>query len=668
MFLQPATLHTETLATILIVDDDATNVVVLQSVLETAGYHLVVAHNGREALDMLGCATPDLILLDLLMPELDGFEVCRRVKASPQWGDIPIIVLTGLDDVDDYTRAIDCGADDFMTKPFTFEVLLARVRGYLRARRAMIELRQSEDRYRRLVELSPDAILVHCDGRIVFVNKAGMGLLGATAPDDVLGIALSQIMALRQPARTTARLVQADSTPGPLEEQFVRLDGSIVDVEVATMPIPYQDKPAWLVVARDVTERIRVREELRLAKEAAEAANYAKSQFLANMSHELRTPLNAIIGYSEMLQEEAEDNEQEAFVGDLHKIHTAGKQLLGLINDVLDLAKIEAGKMPVYLETFQVTGLLNDIVSTVEPLLARRANTLEVHVGDGVGTMHSDVTKVRQSLLNLLSNAGKFTQQGMITLTVGQETVEHQPWCIFRVCDTGIGMTPEQIGQLFQPFTQADASTTRRYGGTGLGLTITRRFCQMLGGDISVASALGAGATFTMRLPATAPVAAAPPPEAPRPQVLAPLAVAAGPGSAQPTVLVIDDDPTTRDLLARILPKEGFQVATATRGWEGVQMARALRPIAITLDVEMPEMDGWSVLATLQADPHLATTPVIMLTITDKPSPGLALGVAAYLTKPIDTARLVTLLRPYQRGPSAIPPRSASLGLYATPA
>jgi signal transduction histidine kinase len=238
------------------------------------------------------------------------------------------------------------------------------------------------------------------------------------------------------------------------------------------------------------------------AREAAEAANRAKSTFLANMSHELRTPLNAIIGYSEMLAEDFEDEGLEEFIPDLQRIRTAGRHLLVLINDVLDLSKIEAGRMELYLETFEVSNLIEDAVSTVQPLVERNANTLEVHRANELGTMHADLTKVRQGLLNLLSNAAKFTEGGTITLDVGRETVDEADWLTFGVSDTGIGMTPEQMEKLFQAFAQADASTTRKYGGTGLGLAITNRFCQMMGGDITVASEPGVGSTFTIRLPA----------------------------------------------------------------------------------------------------------------------------------------------------------------------
>jgi signal transduction histidine kinase/CheY-like chemotaxis protein len=373
-----------------------------------------------------------------------------------------------------------------------------------------------------------------------------------------------------------------------------------------------------------------------------ELADRHKSEFLANMSHELRTPLNAIIGYSEMLQEDAADQGAEPLIDDLKKINAAGKHLLELINAVLDLSKIEAGKMELYLETFEVSGLVGDIAAVIQPLAAKNANRLEVDCDAGIGTMRADLTKVRQALFNLLSNASKFTDHGTISLSVSRDTHDGPESIVFRVRDTGIGMTPEQVDRLFEAFSQADAATTRKYGGTGLGLALSRRLCRMMGGDVTVESEAGRGSTFTIQLPAQVTEA---PEEEPAKPATAPGREPTGIG----TVLVIDDEAAVRDLMQRFLAKEGFRVVTASGGEEGLRRARELRPDAITLDVMMPGMDGWAVLSALKADPAVAGIPVIMLTIVDDKNLGYALGASDYLTKPIDRERLATVLRQYRR-------------------
>jgi signal transduction histidine kinase/DNA-binding response OmpR family regulator len=428
-----------------------------------------------------------------------------------------------------------------------------------------------------------------------------------------------------------------------------------------------QERHARLSLERENAERRRAEEEALRARTAADDANKAKSQFLANMSHELRTPLNAIIGYSEMLQEEAEDTGQEAMVPDLGKIHGAGKHLLGLINDVLDLSKIEAGKMTLYLEDFDAGRLVNEVAATVQPLVQKNGNRLIVECPADIGTMRADVTKVRQTLFNLLSNASKFTENGVIRLSVGEakatgngesrhphgptlsrpdgSTLNAQPSTLhFVLSDTGIGMTPGQLNKLFQAFTQADSSTNRKYGGTGLGLAISRKFCQMMGGDITVRSEPGKGSAFTVVLPRQVQESSSTTDLATKPVRSSDLAVA-----SSPCVLVIDDDASVRDLMRRSLEKDRFRVEEAADGKTGLELARQLKPSVITLDVMMPHLDGWSVLTTLKGDPGTADIPVIMLTIVDDQRMGFALGAADYFTKPIDYQRLHQVMEKFRQ-------------------
>ena len=323
------------------------------------------------------------------------------------------------------------------------------------------------------------------------------------------------------------------------------------------------------------------------------------------MSHELRTPLNAIIGYSEMLQEEAEDLGQERFLPDLVKIKEAGKHLLSLINDILDLSKIEAGKMDVLIEDFEVADLIAQVQSVIEPLMTKNANTLVVDCAADPGAMRSDQTKLRQSLFNLLSNAAKFTERGRITLRVRRIVHDRADAVEFKVSDTGIGMTAEQLGRLFQAFAQAETSTSRDYGGTGLGLAITRHFCRMLGGDVTVESTPGKGSTFAIGVPAIAPDARA---------EVAESAARAATASGGGTILIVDDEKphmTCWSVNSPVRDTTFCMPPAAARS----QARQAGEPDVITLDIIMPDLDGWSVLKALKADPELCDIPVVLVTI-----------------------------------------------------
>jgi signal transduction histidine kinase/CheY-like chemotaxis protein len=381
--------------------------------------------------------------------------------------------------------------------------------------------------------------------------------------------------------------------------------------------------------------------ELAAARDEAVRASQAKSDFLASMSHELRTPLNAIIGIAELLRDDAEDLGQSDLLEPLERIHGAGNHLLKLINGILDLSKVEAGKMDVFVEEFDVAAMLAEVEAVVRPLMAKNANMLEVRCAPDVGTMRSDQTKLRQNLFNLVSNAAKFTKQGRITLDVRRSPGKDDgEWLEFRVSDTGIGMTPAQIAKLFQAFGQADASTTRNYGGTGLGLAITRHFCRMLGGDVTVESEHGRGSTFTLTLPADHDERVGLRVEGAAPGVV----VAGIPAGRAGTVLVIDDEQAVHALLERELAGKGYRVVHAAGGREGLRLAREARPDAITLDVIMPEFDGWAVLRELKADPELREIPVVLVTILGDREMGYALGAADYLIKPIDTGALLRVL------------------------
>ncbi|MBU4448689.1 MAG: PAS domain S-box protein, partial [Proteobacteria bacterium] len=521
-------------------------------------------------------------------------------------------------------------------------------------RQAEEKLRWTEESFRLMVESVTDYAIVMLDpeGLVVSWNTGAERIKGYSA-EEIVGQHFSRFY-LQEDIQSgkPQRDLDVVADKGQFEDEGwrVRQDGSAFWANMVCTAIRDQRGRlrGFAMLTRDLTEPMKIEATLTKAKDAADAANQAKSAFLATMSHELRTPMNAILGYSEILMEEAQDKGQEEFIPDLEKIHASGNHLLSLINNILDLSKIEAGKMDLFLESFGISRVIEDVVSTVRPLVEMNGNTLEVHCAADLGTMHAELTKVRQSLFNLLSNACKFTENGTISLEASRELQGGVDWIKFSVIDTGIGMAPDQMEKLFQAFVQGDASTSRKFGGTGLGMTITHRFCQMMGGEITAKSEPRRGTSFTIRLPTQ--VKVQPPSAAPLTEPSEPMVP-----DGSSTVLVIEDDPATRDLLKRFLIKDGFRVKTVSEGEEGLRLARELKPDVITLDVMMSGLDGWAVLTELKADPDLADIPVVMLTFVDNKNLGYALGASDYLTKPISRQRLLAVLEKYRRHPQPGP-------------
>ena len=482
----------------------------------------------------------------------------------------------------------------------------------------------------------------------VYIILLVMFLSGTRLSLVVVGIVLVELFVFYWLGKSGYKLPEPPSgMHTPFQESFLVGMFMLASVGVGWM---YDSSRQRAEAAKD--QLAKEKSEAKAAQKAAELASHAKSDFLATMSHELRTPLNAIIGYSEMLVEEAPEMEPEEMTPDLEKICLAGKHLLALINDILDFSKIEAGKMTLHPESFRVGELINEIEQTVQPLFDKSKNMLVVTCEEPSEVMVTDRVKVRQCLLNLLSNANKFTQEGDVTVDAKLSTVNNVQIVEFRITDTGIGMTPEHVENLFEKFAQADSSTSRKYGGTGLGLAITQRLVHLLGGEIFVVSVEGQGTTFHLQVPLqvdeSVEQVVSKPDAHPvgRTDSLTQLRQTAS--STNRTVLVIDDDPTVLDMMTRFLTKEGFLVVSTSSGEEGLRIAEKLEPFAVTLDVNMPDMDGWTVLSRLKKIPALVDTPVIMVTIIDDMKRGYALGAADFLTKPFEREQILKTLRRFQ--------------------
>ncbi len=508
-----------------------------------------------------------------------------------------------------------------------------------RERKAQEWLRVSEERYRSLIQSSASMIwTTDSDGELCgdqsswssFTGQTPAeytkyGWLNAVHPDD------------REHAAEVWRQSVAQGVLYSVEQRVRRRDGEWRTMAARAVPLRTSGKTReWVGTHTDITEQKQAQAELNAAKEAAEAANRAKSQFLANMSHELRTPLSAVIGYSELLEEEMEDRGDKDTLGDVQKIQANARHLLSLINDVLDLSKIEADRMTTYAEEFKASQLLQDVSNTMKGLVEQKGNELVLDDAGDLGTLNTDQVKLRQCLFNLVSNAAKFTEKGTITVKGRRDG----DMLTFRVTDTGIGMTPEQTAKLFERFAQADASTTRKYGGTGLGLAITKAFCRLLGGDVHVESESGKGSAFIITIPAVLPDAKKP--EEENQSKL---------DANKHLVLVIDDDSAQRELLRRFLEREGFSVRLASDGRTGLEMARELQPRAILLDVMMPQMDGWSVLAELKREPALERIPVVMCTFVNEPGLSSFLGAADTVLKPVEWDRLKNVMEQFRGEP-----------------
>jgi PAS domain S-box-containing protein len=587
-------------------------------------------------------------------------EASRRLAEGDYSVDLP---LRGGGEIEKLTRAFRHMTEQIRQRDAAVRDTLARMQAVLRT--------------------AADGIITFNErGIIEEYNQAAEKMFGYRA-EEIRGRKVQQLIDVHdlpdhsgQPAVESSSVLWISkivNTPNVVR-RGCRKDGSTFWMEAAFSELSLGQRRLITAIFRDITRRVEDEEQIRqmterlearvrlrtteledakgkleVALKVAQAANRAKDEFIRFVSHELRTPLSSIMGFTQLLLNPRATRLLENPVPTLRKILESSEHLLALVNDLLDVARATAGKpIELNITEFDLDPFLNGVIEMTRPLLAKNANELVPAVPQGLGAMRSDETRVRQILLNLLSNACKFTEKGRIRLEVRPE----DDWVVFTVADTGCGMTPEQLHNLFTPFYRVDSSTTRKTPGTGLGLSISKILCDQMGGSIEVSSVPGQGTTFIVRLPVQVREDGSAR-TGPSPGVLPAPAAQVAP-LHKDTVLVIDDDPLTRELMESFLQREGFHVQAAPSGEDGVRLAREIRPGVITLDVLMPGFDGWAVLTALKSDPRTHDIPVVMLTIVDDRTRGYTLGASDYLTKPIDWDRLNAVLRRYCPEPASL--------------
>ncbi len=660
---------------VLLVDDQPARLLSYRTILEPLGQHLVEASSGEEALARLMENEFAVILLDVNMPGLDGFETASLIHEHPRFEKTPIIFVTAVNVSDmDRLRGYNLGAVDYVMVPVIPEIMRSKVavlielfrkRRELQAlnvslaaanealqserarevhqlnetlRRANADLaatnaslqaeigerRQAEERMHFLADTIP-SIVWTCDpdGRITYANRNWdeyYGFPAAGGPDH-----LTRIVLHPDDSEAVRELVIESLRAGEKFEFEARHLGSEGNYcWFMTRAVPWRDTSGKLLTWFGITTSIHHHKQL---MEQLREADRRKDQFLATLSHELRNPLAPIQSALNVHRLAPDAGGRQALLGIIER---QTQLMVRLIDDLLDVSRINGGKLTLRRQRVPAANVLAAAIETARPLIEHAGHRLELDIDAGDLWLNADPQRLAQVFANLLNNASKYTEPGGC-IDVSLRRLDGE--VAVSVRDSGIGMSPEQLARLFKAFTQADVSTTRKYGGTGLGLVISRQLCQMMGGEVTVDSAPGTGSTFTVLLPTN--------------MTAAPLDVEADKASARTdggegpaTVLIVDDDRLVRDLLRRFLTKEGFRVMAAVSGEDGLRRARELRPSLITLDVVMSGMDGWTMLKALKADPVLAAVPVVMITIVDNPALGLSLGASDYLTKPIDWAHL----------------------------
>ena len=619
---------------ILIVDDEINAVRMLRGVLSPDGYNVLTAHSGAEALAVAMRETPDVVLLDVMMPDMDGYEVCAKLRADLRLANVPILLLTALDDQESRIHGLEAGADDFISKPFDSFELRARLRTITRLNRFR-QLYEERARLEAAIAYAPyGVVLAELDGRILQRNAAFVRLLAPTSTEiDNFNSYL--------PAETALKLQQSIAfdpiTLTPLETSLNGALNPATVVEISFALVPWEGRRIVHFVIRDLTEAKQFNE----ARQIAEAANQAKSEFLASMSHELRTPLNVILGMAEILRKETLGELNRDQLESVCSVEESGLYLLSLINDILDLSKIEAGMLQLDIQEAAVRDVVESSLRFVREAAHRKKITLESNYHQEILYLHVDARRLKQILVNLLANSVKFTpESGHIIIEVSQPIDRHQ--ISFSVQDNGIGIDEKDLPKLFKSFQQIDSALNRKYAGTGLGLSLVKRMTEMHGGTVAVASKPGQGARFTITLPLQNPLAGSQ--TTTRLRSDAPFRALL---PNNPLILIAEDNPANLLLLENHLRPRGCRVIFAHDGQEAIDRAITDQPALILMDIQMPVLDGLEATRRLRANSATAAIPIITLTALAMPEDSircLEAGANAYLSKPLNLAELDRLI------------------------
>lgn len=627
---------------ILIVDDTLPNLKLLSQMLTERGYQVRAALNGKRALAAIQSAPPDLILLDIIMPEIDGYELCRRLKADERTCNIPVLFISALSETEDKVKGFSVGGLDYITKPFQLEEVMARVETHLKLRHLQMEIRAREEVERALLNASSDiAILIKTDGAIITLNEPAAQELGLPARS-LISRCVWDFLPSEVAQRRREYTEQAFRTGIPIrfEDEW---SGRCFDNIFYPLFDSFGKVEKIALYTHDVTERKRMEKALRRAKEAAEAATKAKSEFLANMSHEIRTPMNAVIGITDLLSDEDLTPNQRDYV---ETIRNSGEALLAIINDILDLSKIEGGKIELEQQPFGLRGCIEDSFNIISANASKKGLIIKYATDDYTPeAIIGDQTRLRQILVNLLSNAVKFTEKGEITVTVRSEVVEGGKYEIhFAVKDTGIGIPQNKMNRLFQSFSQVDASTTRRYGGTGLGLTISKSLVEMMEGRIWAESDIGKGSTFHFTIKVKHSLEFLSDINITKPETSALQKQICLDQSLR--ILLAEDNIVNQKVTQRMLNKIGYEADIVANGLEVLQALEHQNYDIVLMDMMMPEMDGIETTKVIRQR-SAAGPMIIAITASAFKSDQemcLAAGMDGYISKPVRIEELKAAL------------------------